>query len=149
MASQTNLEVSERNIHQSTDPKRHFKSNIARRLRQWAHKPNLVHRRDDKRDRAYPSAQGCEASGQLFGVVPGLFVVLPRVVPPEPEVLDEDDRYEGRCPVADEPEEVEKGIVESVCTDNRERDNSVIARLVTQKWTRRFTHIAVATIENT
>jgi len=66
---------------------------------------------------------GRETGGKLGGRVPCLVIIRIEIVPPEGEVLDEDDSPKHGCPISQESKEVGQGLVKSVGPDQSHRNN--------------------------
>lgn len=145
--SKPQLQHPEGDIAQRRRDERELEADIARRARDRADKPHLVHRRHDQADREHARADGGEPEREAAGVVPAAEVVRRKRAAADREVLRDHDRAERARPVADQPEEVAQRVVELVLADDRERDDAARGQMGAWKRREGGAYMAVASTE--
>ena len=111
-------------VNQSSYKECQFKPNVTGFFPDWSSPPDLSHRWNNDADRDQTRTQCSEPGGKFAGRVPCLIIVRTEIVPPENEVFDNDDSTEHRCPVSQKTEEVGQGGVESMGSNQRQRNNA-------------------------
>ena len=122
------LQEPEGNVEYAGGSKRQLEADVTRTRRDWAHEPHLVDARYDQCARQGACAQRRKTGGQRAGVRPRSQVIRREFSPAHNEVLGENDRTEGGCPISDEAKEVGECVVELVCADDRDRDETAVQR---------------------